>query len=92
MPGITERTRLLTVVLSDMIDSETDAAARQEAGRAMVESLKAYHAQGGALALYYVADEYAARWRTILGLAGFEPGEYVIASDLVARPQLPSFE
>ncbi len=92
MPGITEKTKLVTVVLSDMIESEANRVKRSSAGTKMVESLKKYQAMGGGIALYYVAPEETQRWSEILDRAGFESGTYVIESTLVAHPQLPRFD
>ncbi|WP_050769461.1 hypothetical protein [Blastopirellula marina] len=92
MPGVTERTRLLTVVLSDMADSEQDPETRSQKGFQMLDSLKRYRAQGGGLALYFVSQEETARWRRILSDAGFEPGQYVIEHEMVANAQLPRFD
>lgn len=92
MPGVTGETRLLTVVLSDMADSEPDAAARRQSGHQMLATLKRYRERGGGLALYFVSPEEMPRWNRILDMAQFEPGSYVIESTLVAEPQLPQFD
>lgn len=92
IPGITENTRLMSVFLSDLADSELDAAKRREKGQQMVESLKRYRARGGGLALYFVAENQLPRWRRILEMAGFELGMYVLESTLVASPQLPRLD
>jgi hypothetical protein len=91
MPGVTEDTRLMTVILSDLVDSSVGDE-RNQAGARMLDALTSYRKQGGGLALYYVAKEETPRWQEILGRAGFEPGSYVIESTLVAHPQLPRFE
>lgn len=90
-PGVTDRTRLVTVILSDLEDN-TPQPEREAVGRRMVRALEAYREVGGGLALYCVAPEQAPRWQTILSAAGFGAGEYVIESTLVARPQLPRFD
>lgn len=92
MPGVTEKTRLLTVLLSDMEDSEPSAELRRENGYKMLDSLKKYREQGGGLALYFVSQEETARWRRILSDAGFEPGSYVIEHEMVAQAKLPRFD
>lgn len=89
MPGVTDQTRLMTVMLSDLVETGVD---RHREGAKMLAALTRYREQGGGLALYYVAKEETPRWREILGRAGFEPGSYVIEGELVARPQLPSFD
>lgn len=91
MPGINEKTKLLTVIISDMADSEFDLAIRQATGNRMLESLSTYQKRGGALALYCVDPAETPRWRKILTEAGFAPGQFVIENALVESPQLPSF-
>lgn len=92
MPGITENTRLMTVILSDMADNEQDASLRLATGQQMLTTLEEYQQLGGGLALYFVAMDQTERWRRILAKAGFTPGTYVIENTLVANPQLPSFD
>lgn len=92
MPRVSSETRLMTVILSDMIDSEARDPERSKHGNRMLASLKRYRELGGGLALYYVDEDEASRWSRILNTAGFEPASYVIESTLVARPQLPSFD
>lgn len=90
--GVTDTTRMLTVVLSDMRDSEIDPDKRSETGNAMVASLSTYREAGGTLALYYVGTEQTARWQRILAMAGFEQGSYVIENELSSNPQLPRLD
>lgn len=92
LPGVTERTRLMTVVLSDLDDNELRSERRSEDTTRLVRALKRYRELGGALALYCVAPEEVSRWRQILQLAGFARERCVVESQLVARPTLPSFE
>lgn len=92
MPRVSDETRLMTVILSDMIDSESRDPERTKHGNRMLASLRRYQELGGGLALYYVDEDEASRWSRILDKAGFEPGSYVIQSTLVARPQLPRFD
>lgn len=87
MPGVTDKTRLMTVMLSDMSDSGRSPAI----GQKMLATLRQYQEQGGGLALYYVHPGEISRWNKILRKAGFQPGTYVIESTLVAHPQLPHF-
>jgi len=91
IPGVTDQTRLMTVVLSDMRDSESDQTARKAKGYRMLKELKQYREAGGALALYFVANEQTPRWRKILDEAGFEPGQFVIENELTSTPRLPQF-
>lgn len=90
--GIAPETKLLTVIISDCQDSETDKKERSVTGYRMLSELKAYRAKGGTLAMYYVALDETKRWGKILNLAGFEPGQYVICNDLVETPELPMFD
>lgn len=92
MPGVTERTQLLTVVLSDAIDSEPDATLRSQKGHKMIDALKRYQQQRGGLALYFVSQDETSRWQLILGNAGFTSGQYVIQHEMVANAQLPRFD
>ena len=92
MSGVTERTRLLTVIMSDMLDSEQNLNLRRSTGAQMVDALTAYREAGGGLALYFVATDETARWNRILTESGFEPGHYVIENELTQSPQLPRFE
>ncbi|QDU98622.1 hypothetical protein [Lignipirellula cremea] len=92
MQGVTEKTRVLTVILSDMVESESNQTTRSQSGHRMLNSLKRYKEQGGTLALYFVALDEMPRWRQILEMAGFEPGQYVIENAIVAKPELPRFD
>jgi len=92
LAGVSSRTRKLTVILSDMQDSEPDAEIRRQRGSLMVDALQEYRESGGGLALYYVATEDTARWKKILDMAGFEPGQYIIENELTPSPQLPQFD
>lgn len=92
MPRVSANTRLMTVILSDMIDSESSDPTRSKHGNRMLSALKRYRELGGGLALYYVSEDETSRWSKILDKAGFQPGSYVIESTLVARPQLPRFD
>ncbi|MEO8165590.1 MAG: hypothetical protein ABI619_09355 [Betaproteobacteria bacterium] len=91
IPTLTERTRLLTVILSDMQDSESDRQARSVTGHQMLESLKTYQQRGGSIALYFVAETETARWARILSMAGFQPGHDVIENQVTSSPRLPTF-
>lgn len=91
MPGVTEQSRLMTVVLSDLRDSSTNAS-RSTSGREMVESLREYRLRGGVLALYYVASDEIERWETVLAESGFTDRDYLIQGELTATPQLPKFD
>lgn len=92
MPRVSEETRLLTVILSDMAHYNPADANDVEAGTKMFAALQRYGAMGGGLALYCVAESEAPRWGQILTAAGFQPGLYVVESELVANPQLPQFD
>jgi hypothetical protein len=92
MQGITPNTRLMTVVLSDMIDTACTVDERRETGNDMLKTLKKYRKMGGGLALYFVAPHEMKRWQQIINMAGFEPGTYVVESSLIARPELPRMD
>ncbi|WP_417850282.1 hypothetical protein [Thalassoglobus sp.] len=90
--GVTENTKLLTVILSDMWDSEYDPVLRNTSREKLMQSLISYRQQGGGMALYFVAEEQMPEWQSIFNEAGFEPGHYIIENELVATPQLPQFD
>ncbi len=92
MSGITNETKVLTVILSDMVDSESNTAVSQHKQDEMLLSLANYQRSGGALALYYVHHDLMPQWHGLLRKAGFQPGYYIIENNLSASPQLPSFE
>ncbi len=86
--GVTEETRLLTVILSDMQDTHADPEAQSQ----MMDALRNYQSRGGALALYFVSETEAPKWKSMLNEAGFEPGHFVVENELSASPQLPQFD
>ena len=92
MPDVTNNTRSLVVVLSDLVDSETNPQSRTNSGHAMVEALQRYRAKGGGLAFYYVDQNEEDRWHRIMTKSGYTPGTYVIENEIVENPTLPSFE
>ncbi|MEM6469587.1 MAG: hypothetical protein AAF802_08435 [Planctomycetota bacterium] len=92
LDGLSDDTRLMTVVLSDLREGETDAGKRSRSGHRMIESLREYRELGGILALYFVAEDEVDRWEEILDRAGFEEGQFVIENELNATPRLPSFD
>jgi hypothetical protein len=92
LPGVGPDTRLLTVILSDMLDSGPDSSSSQAAEQQLKDSLHRYQARGGAVALYYVAESERGRWTDYLQEAGFSTGRFRIESDLTSSPVLPDFE
>lgn len=92
LPGVTEQTRLLTILLSDLRESEQDPETWRAKGHRMLNSLKAYQKRGGGLGLYFVSQAEVARWRRILSDAGFTDGQFVIEHEMVANVQLPRFD
>lgn len=86
IPGITENTRTLTALLSDMEDNELNSATRSRNARVLLTSLKRYQQLGGGLALSYVADSEISRWQSAFSNAGFEPGTYIIENNIVETP------
>lgn len=92
LDGVTSQTQMLTIILSDMKDSTKDWSGPDSSGQAMFRSLKHYRELGGALALYYVANDEVASWKELLGEAGFEPGYYTIENEISASPSLPTFD
>ena len=92
MPDVDESTTLLTVMISDMVESETDDAKRKADGRQMLRELEAYRESGGGVALYFVSLKEVDRWNRIFESAGFERGQYVIANTLADDPPMPSLD
>ena len=92
MADVSEDTRVLTAIISDLKESETESSKRSATGRKMLSELESYQSKGGALALYYVDLEETSRWKRILDMAGFRPGQFVISNDLVESPPMPVFE
>ncbi|MCA9195636.1 MAG: hypothetical protein KDB03_27880, partial [Planctomycetales bacterium] len=90
--GVAPSTRLLTVILSDMIDSSQDPQEKQASGNRMLAALQGYQQRGGSLALYCVAPEETRRWQRIVDMAGFKSGQFVIQSSLVENPILPKLD
>lgn len=93
LPGLTKNTRLLTLIFSDMLDSESpsqiwDTPFPQE----LQDSLQCYQTLGGGIALYFVADSERQRWHQLLQETGFSAGHYLIESHLSSNPQLPRFD
>ncbi|MCO8122876.1 hypothetical protein NHH03_14100 [Stieleria sp. TO1_6] len=91
MPDVAADTKVVTVLLSDMRDSESNLPTKSKEGYRMIDSLTHYRERGGNLALYFVANDEVSRWKTILERSGFEPGQFVINNALVTSPELPRF-
>lgn len=87
--GVTDQTRMVTVVLSDMADNTQDENLRELAREEVLKSLKEYRERGGGLALYFVAPDEAKHWNLLLQEAGFGTGEFVIETSLSESPRLP---
>lgn len=90
--GITENTRMTLVVLSDMHDSESNAVRRTALDEELKVAMKDFQAKGGAMALYYVAEQQREKWYRRLRECGFTPEQYVVETDLAETPRLPKFE
>jgi len=89
--GVTDQTRILAVVLSDLHDTQRDAATKRKVGNEMIESLSTFRKMNGGMALYYASPDENSRWELIFKKAGFQPEYYVIENTLSENPQLPSF-
>ncbi|QDS92506.1 hypothetical protein FF011L_12520 [Roseimaritima multifibrata] len=90
-PSLKPGGRLLTVIYSDMVDTEPNRATRSQEGHQMLAELERYRGAGGRLALYCVTEEERTRWFKIVDLAGFERSDVAIFSDRVADPDLPQW-
>ena len=85
-PGITPRTTLLTVILSDLIDNDPNA---DESKQRLIDSLTAYQQRGGHIGCYWVADEMTATWSDILERSGYDNHVW---SEIIDDPDLPEFD
>lgn len=92
IPEVTSETRMVTVFLSDLLDSEQDPEIRSQSGHRMLDSLKSYSRGGGAIAMYFVDSEEKSRWLKLMKKANFKQGNYVIEAGQVESPQLPRFD
>tara|TARA_R110002049_G_scaffold309101_2_gene516882 strand:+ start:1470 stop:2168 length:699 start_codon:yes stop_codon:yes gene_type:complete len=90
--GVDEQTRIMTVIFSDMRESESDQQLRREQGYQMLDALRRYRETGGGLAMYFVGKEQTSVWDRILKEAGFERGHYIIENELTESPQLPRMD
>ncbi|WP_436717733.1 hypothetical protein U8335_13700 [Roseiconus lacunae] len=87
--GIGPETKLLTVLCSDLRDSESDRQARSREGYRMLDSLKVYQQKGGAIACYFVDPQEVRRWQRVFELAEFRDEQFLIATELRRDPPLP---
>lgn len=87
-PGVASgKSRSALFVLSDML--ENSAHPEQAKDRAL-QALATYGRLRGVVGLYWVEHSLVPSWRTHLREAGLK--SYVVESDIVSRPQLPTFE
>lgn len=84
-------TSILTVIASDLKDSEQDRAIWKQKGDSMLAELKRYQQLGGAIALYHVDVNEVELWKKVLASAKFEPGMSLISNDMAEDPPLPTF-
>ncbi|MEM7811334.1 MAG: hypothetical protein AAF532_07655 [Planctomycetota bacterium] len=87
-PNLTPRTRKLTVLYSDLMDTGSS----EEDERDMLETLKRYTESGGGIALYYAEPSVRPVYLQKFANAGLNPRSYCVETRLVARPPLPSFD
>lgn len=87
-PGITSgETQSAMFVMSDMLDTTGDCG---ESKDRMLKLLAAYGRQDVSVGLYWVHQSLVLQWRTHLQDAGIR--HFVVESQIVADPPLPSFE
>lgn len=87
-PGVTSgKTQSAVFVLSDMLDTTSDS---EESKDRMLGLLAAYGRQDVSVGLYWVHQSLVLAWRTHLQDAGIR--RFVVESEIVADPPLPSFE
>lgn len=88
--GITDKTKVLTIVMSDLADNHRNGWQAQH--NKMLETLSRYERLGGSIALYYVDSMLTGSWKQTLLGAGFGQDRFIIESTLVDHPRLPKFE
>ncbi|SRR5712691_5390485 len=89
-PGISSgKAKSALFVLSDMLDTGTGPNADESKQKAK-DALASYGRHGGIVGLYYVDLNLVREWRQILQDAGIQ--HYSVQSEIVGKPNLPSFE
>ncbi len=88
---ISAETQLLTVMLTDGINTRSRAVENRDLEQEMHRALVRYREKQGAFAMYFVAESQTTFWKQTLNNAGFEPGTFIVEDARVASPQLPSF-
>ncbi len=84
--GVTDNTRLLTVVLSDLLDNDPDG----QAAKVRLESaLDRYHQKDGYLAFYWAHQSVIPDWRKMLSRYS---GRSLICSSIEYDPPMPNFD
>jgi hypothetical protein len=86
LPGVTAKTKLALLVMSDMEDNFSAPGSEQR----LIAGLREFGKRGGAVGLYFVNHQYVPRWRAALQTAGVR--HHVVESQIVASPTLPSFD
>ena len=79
-------TKSVTLILSDMEDTGGDPGSEQK----LNQSLAAYGRQNGSVGIYFCGQLGVARWKDRLAQSGIR--NYVVESEIVGEPNLPSFE
>lgn len=83
-PRTTLDTKLVTIVLSDLIDNDADDSAKAN----MIETLRTYSSRG-LLGMYWVDQTVTNEWNDIFTQVGYEAPVW---SSIVTEPELPQFD
>ncbi len=88
LPGVSDDTQLLVVVLSDLLDTTPDS---EDSVRAVRQALAEYGRRDrAAIALFWVDQTLGPVWTELLRESGIE--HYTVESEIVEHPTLPTFD
>lgn len=80
------RAKSAVLVLSDMDDTGGNSNAEQR----LMRSLSTYGQQNGSVGIYFCNQLGVGKWKERLGQSGIR--NYVVESEIVGKPKLPSFD
>ena len=86
LTGTNAKTKRVLCCLSDFDDNQSSAGSEQR----LIQALSAFGKQNGAVGFYFLDHHRVAGWRANLKAAGVK--NYVVESQIVTSPTLPSFD
>ncbi len=90
VPGVAEgRTRTAVVALTDMDDNVGE---EQASKKRLTDRMRRFAHMEGVMALYWVATDHLQEWRDAGRDCGFKPGHFVVESEIVSKPAVPSWD